>query len=169
MKVVMDSDALVKITRCGAKETLSAAYELTIPQAVYQETVVAGREHGADDAELIAINVKLGRIRMEHTLAEEPEAELLPPGGERDVFRLYVETRRRGEEVVIASDDTRFRRKLAMFGVGAFSPSGLLVLLVTQGRADSGIAATWLEALRPLVSPAEYAMAREGLRRGVDR
>jgi hypothetical protein len=39
MKVVMDSDCLIKLTKAGLKEQVCQAWEISIPLAVRRETV----------------------------------------------------------------------------------------------------------------------------------
>ena len=36
---MMDSDALIKLTKSGAKELITENFDVTIPERVYEETV----------------------------------------------------------------------------------------------------------------------------------
>ena len=50
MKVVMDSDCLIKLTRAKAKEVVLRNIEVCIPPKVFEETVMIPKEKGYPDA-----------------------------------------------------------------------------------------------------------------------
>jgi len=46
VKIVMDSDALIKLTRVKVKETILRAMEVYVPPKVFEETVVVPKKEG---------------------------------------------------------------------------------------------------------------------------
>jgi hypothetical protein len=57
MKIVIDSDALIKLTKSGAKELITEYFDVAIPERVYEETVTEAE--GYPDAKEIERNIDL--------------------------------------------------------------------------------------------------------------
>ena len=53
MKVIMDSDSLIKLTKAKAKEIVIKNIEAYIPPLVFDETVTVPKKEGFPDAFLI--------------------------------------------------------------------------------------------------------------------
>lgn len=147
---------MIKIARCGAKEAVTAAFEVVVPEAVRHEATMEAFADGV----LIAVNVAAGRVRVRQAPADPPEARVLPPGGERSVYALAAQR----PAARIVSDDRRFIRRLAMLGQTAQTPATLLVALAARHVAPRPVILGWLELLRPLVSRIEYDAARVALK-----
>ncbi|HEY8552022.1 MAG TPA: hypothetical protein VIL40_01020 [Thermaerobacter sp.] len=164
MRLVVDTDALVKLTLAGAKEAVVRAFEVLIPEAVYREAVVEGKAHGYEDALVLERNVQARRIRVVDAGDEPFEAEdALPDGGEREVYRLFQRVGAGGSLAFIVSDDQRLLRRLALLGIRAITPGAVLVLLAREGAARVADAVGWLEAMRRTISAAEYELCRSAL------
>ncbi len=161
MRLVADTDALIKLTRCGAKSRLTAAFNIVIPEAVHREAIVEGLRHRYDDAAVLKRNVDAGRIRVMTEAKPTPEEAALPEGGEREVYRLFKSLA--GQRRWLVTDDHRVLQRLLLLGVRGITPGALLVLAVRQGKAATKEARGWLEALRPMVSAAEYESCRMAL------
>ena len=58
MKVVVDSDVLIKLTKTGSKEVIVSLLEVSIPKRVYEETVTESK--GCLDANKIQENIEDG-------------------------------------------------------------------------------------------------------------
>ena len=99
----MDSDALIKLTKAGAKELITASFSITIPKRVYEETVIEAE--GYPDAEEINRNVMAEKIVIQET---HPVSR-----GEMAVHDLY----KMGGFDLIVSDDNRFLKYLTTKGV----------------------------------------------------
>jgi len=165
MRLVVDTDALVKLTLAGAKEVLVRAFEVLIPEAVYREAVVEGTAHGYEDALVLERNVQAQRIRVVDAGDELVEAEdVLPAGGEREVYRLFCRVSASGgPRVFIVSDDQRLLRRLQLLGIRAITPGAVLVLLAREGAAGVAEAIGWLVRMRRTISTAEYEACRAAL------
>ena len=68
MKVIMDADSLIKLTKAKAKEVILKNIEVYIPPKVVEETVKIPKEEGYPDAFLILFSKKRGGIMIEKTV-----------------------------------------------------------------------------------------------------
>ncbi|MDR7554405.1 MAG: hypothetical protein QN157_02235 [Armatimonadota bacterium] len=161
----MDTDALLKLTLAGAKEAVVGAFQVLIPEAVYREAVVEGKAHGYDDALVLERNVQARRVQVAHAGDEPADAEdVLPAGGEREVYRLFRRVSASGgARVFIVSDDRRLLHRLRLLGTRPITPGAVLVLLAREGLATAREALGWLDALRRTISTAEYEVCRAAL------
>src|SRR5690606_42143555 len=75
------ADAIIKLNRAGVLRTLVTKFECTLPEAVYQEAVVAGKERLYPDA------VAIEEIRSEEHTSELQSRENL-------VCRLLLEKKK---------------------------------------------------------------------------
>ncbi len=64
MKVIMDSDCLIKLTRAKAKEVVLRNIEVYIPPKVFEETVTIPKDEGYMDAFIIEDNKKNGLLSI---------------------------------------------------------------------------------------------------------
>jgi rRNA-processing protein FCF1 len=153
MRVVMDSDCLIKLTKAGLKEAVCAAWVVTVPERVRRETVDAAPAR--PDALRIGENVAAGRLAV---AAGVPTA----CRGEDAVLHLH----RAGDFDAVATDDARFIRQLRGLGVPYVVPAVIVVGLHRAGLLSDADARDALQALRPHISPEEHAAAFLILTRG---
>lgn len=116
MKIVMDSDALIKLTKSGAKELITENFDVTIPERVYEETVTEAAAY--PDAQEIDRNVEARRIEVKKTSHTER--------GEMAVLDLFL----RGGYDLLVSDDNRFLKHLAADGIPYLTPPFLIIYLL---------------------------------------
>ena len=68
MRVILDADSLIKLTKAKAKEVILKNVEVCIPPKVFEEAVEIPKEEGCPDAFLIEENVvelyKAGKITL---------------------------------------------------------------------------------------------------------
>ena len=160
VKLSMDTDAIVKLAKAGAKEPVSRAYEVLLAPAVQREAIEQGKAGGHADALLIERNLKSDRVKA-RTGRRVPRAEEILAGlrlspGEEDALRLYLTAR----ADAVVSDDFEFHRKLHALRIPRFTPALLLVDLVAEGslRPEEGL--RLLEQLAKHIAPEEYYVAR---------
>ena len=159
----MDTDAMIKLTKGSAKETVSKAFTLILPPQVRRECVEQGKAGGYPDAIRIEENLKTGRLvvargrRSAGTEALIRDLKLL--GGEADVVRLY----RAGGADLIVSDDRRFLQFLEGLGIPFATPAALIVALVRQGHAAPKEGLALLDKIAGSISEDEYREARRAL------
>ncbi len=77
MKVVMDSDCLIKLTRAKAKEIVLRNVEAYIPPKVFEETVTIPKEEGYPDAFIIEGNQKNGLLFIENIKDDKDVEEMV--------------------------------------------------------------------------------------------
>ena len=65
MKVVVDTDSLVKLTKAKAKEIVLKNIETCIPPKVFEEAIKIPKEEGYPDALLIEENLNSYRVKIE--------------------------------------------------------------------------------------------------------
>jgi len=155
----IDSDALIKLTKSGAKEIVAVTVETVVPSVVERETVAEGREGKFPDAFEIERNLRKGLLkRVKAPKLRETETiieKLGLKGGEADVFRLY----RAGKCRAIVSDDQKFLDLLTALNVPFVTPSALIVYAWRKRKIDKMVCLQLLEKLRPMVSEEEYHLA----------
>lgn len=150
----MDSDCLVKLTKAGAKEAILSAMEVNIPSLVKKETVDEAKKKGHRDAFIIEENIEKKTLRVVTTKG----GKALPVSaekGEAEVVSLYSE----GNYDAIASDDSRFLKKLEAADIPYLTPTACLIYLHRSKRLGKPETAKILEALKPFVSRDEYTIA----------
>ena len=159
MKVILDADSLIKLTKAKAKEIVLKNMEAYIPPKVFEETVEIPKEEGYLDAFLIDENLKKGLLAVEK-IEENKEAEVLITklrirGGEADVFRLY----KSGDFDVVSSDDGKFLEMLDGLNVPYITPSALIVSLLKKKVLSREDAESYINNLKEMISDEEYYLA----------
>jgi rRNA-processing protein FCF1 len=155
MKLVMDSDCLVKLTKAGAKEAILSGIEVFIPALVKKETVDEAKDKGHQDSLMIEENL---RKKMLHVVDAKRKKQSLMAAtkGEEEVVSVYLS----GTYDAVASDDRRFLKRLGSANIPYLTPTACLVYLYKEERIEQFRALQMLESLKPFVSSQEYAVAR---------
>ncbi|PXF60748.1 MAG: hypothetical protein C4B59_07940 [Candidatus Methanogaster sp.] len=159
MKVIMDSDSLIKLTKAKAKETVLKNIEVHIPPKVFEEVVKIPKEEGYPDAFLIEENLKRGLLAIgksgEDQHVEEMITRLRIGYSEADVFRLY----KSGSFDIISSDDRRFLKIIDALDVPYIIPSALIVYLLDKNILSRADAKMYINNLKKMISEEEYYLA----------
>ncbi len=160
MKLVMDSDALIKGTKVSLKEVLCSRTEVLVSQEVEREVVSEGLAGGYADALPVQTNIREGRIQVQAGRGTPSNLRELPiDAGELSTLSLYLEA----EADAIVSDDARFLRTLDELRIPYATLGSLLVLARRRGWLDSSESGDILQELRPLISDAEYHLTSQAL------
>jgi rRNA-processing protein FCF1 len=147
MRLAMDADCLIKLTKAGLKERVCEAWRVSIPQTVRRETVDQAPE--LPDAVRINENIAAGRLSVSEGKKETGKVE-------EAVLRLF----KAGNFDAVATDDTRFIRTLRGLGVAYAVPAVIIVRLREEGSLSTAEAVRALKALRPHISHEEHAAAQ---------
>jgi hypothetical protein len=158
--MLVDSDALIKITKAGLKESLTAHLDLRIVAAVRREVVQEGKKAGAADAVEVERNIVRGRLKVLDPVAASPRSGLFSCG-EAEVVAEYEAA---GNYEAVISDDERFIKRALECGIEVLTPASALVLLVHRRKISAGAACARLSDLRPFISRAEFVLAGRELR-----
>lgn len=161
---LIDADALVKITKAGLKETLTAHLDLRMAPVVAKEVIQEGKRLGHADAAEVERNLKKKRLRVTNDPDDSPMAALFK-GGEADLVALYGS----GSYSAVISDDQRFLKRAVEFGIEILTPSAALALLAKRRKLSGKAACDRLEALKPYISAEEYTLSARELGCGGER
>ena len=162
LRVVLDSDGLIKLAKAGALDRVVKAWSCLVPEAVYAEAVEAGLEAAYPDALAIQQALPAGAVRprMRHSRASALLEGTQGLGrGEQEALHLYFAER----ADAIVTDDAAFVRVLARAGLRYLPPAPLLVRLAREGHLDPLEALNSLERMRQLIGAEVYRAAREDL------
>lgn len=148
MKIIMDADCLIKLTKAGLKEAVCEAFAVTLPIRVKKEVVDAENAH--PDARIVARNIANRR------LAVAGNAASIQSKGEHAAVELFAT----GDYDIICSDDKKFLRTLRSRDIPHATPGVLTLLMVQQGKWNAAAAKEALSRLEGLISPDEQAMVK---------
>jgi len=168
LKVVIDSDGLIKLAKAGVLEKVAGAWDFYIPQAVYEETVERGKEEAYPDAEEIERIIQgQGRGHVRPPSREHPRAKgILALAGAKSLGRGEQETLHlffAEEADVIISDDRAFLAVLERAALPYLPPALALVELARRKGIGIEEAVEALEKMKRLIKAEVYQCAREDL------
>jgi rRNA-processing protein FCF1 len=143
MKVIMDADCLIKLTKSNLKETVCKHFSLVIPFPVKNE--VLDNAGDLPDAVIIKENIDKKLLLVSKALISDLK-------GENAVLSLY----RQGKFDAVCSDDKKFIKKLRLLDVPYITPAVFIVILLKKGILTAKSASERLEDLSPFVSDDEY-------------
>jgi hypothetical protein len=146
MKIIMDADCLIKLTKAGLKERVCQAFSLCIPRRVKEEVVDNGKAKELPDAVMIDDNITRGRIKV---LAVHGSKKV---AGEQEAVALF----QTGGYDAIGSDDKQFIRHLKLFGIPYLTPATCIAIMHKQGILKSIDALKSLDELAAHISESEY-------------
>jgi rRNA-processing protein FCF1 len=147
LRLLMDSDCLIKLARSSLKEVVCRSYTVVIPPLVRREVVDKGRD--LPDAEIV-------RRTLESKLLSLSERQRSASRAKEAVFTVFQS----GRYDAICSDDRKFIKRLRLFHVPYLTPAVLIAALVKNGKLTLKNAFEKLEALAPMVSEEEYATVK---------
>jgi predicted nucleic acid-binding protein len=159
MILLLDADALIKLNRAGILGLVAEVFECIIPDEVYQEVVIKGKQSGHTDAEEIERLIESGIEVKPPAPVREVESRL--DRGESAVLALASQ---QGSQVII-SDDRQFVNFLSRSGIPHPVPAALIVVMVQQHLMTKSEAREALEQLRPSVREISYREALQELER----
>jgi rRNA-processing protein FCF1 len=151
MKLLMDADCLIKLTKAGLNEVVCDHDQVAIPEAVRREVVDEGRARGFADAEVVERNLQRG-VRTTVTVGDPPQTAEGDDG--------LVEQYRDGGHDLVATDDAKLQRRLRGLGVPCVVPALLVYRLRRRGILDGEAARAALAALAPFISHDELSTVR---------
>lgn len=150
MKILMDADCLIKITKAGIKEKICRQFEVVIPLTIKEEVVDAGKAKSHPDADLVEKNITAGLIVLESGKSSK----------RMKGDRALLETFKNSQYTAIATDDAKLTRLLRPSGIPFILPALLIFSVWKRGAIDQTTALNWLEKLSAFISEDEYSMVR---------
>jgi len=158
LKVVLDADGLIKLTKCGILPDLLEACNCVIPRQVYTETVVEGIKQLYEDAFEIGEYVEEGRLAVKSIKISFEEETL--GSGELSAFALFKQSNYH----FIVSDDQAFLKFLRRKSIPFLIPSDVIVLLFNMKQINKCQAKQYLNQLKPLTRDEAYYEALEQIK-----
>ena len=155
MKIIMDSDCLVKLSKAGAKEAIVSAMEVSMPPLVKKETVDEAKANGYRDAFMIEENIAKELLHVVRLQGKQSSVVSVVKGEEK-VVSLFSQ----GNYDAIASDDKRFLKKLDAANIPYLTPAACLIYLYKSKKIKKAEVTGMLEALKPFISRDEHAVAK---------
>ena len=146
MKIVMDADCLIKLTKAGLKEDVCRAFDVTIPHLVKEEIVDRGKAKKLPDALVIERNIREKLIQVDKKRDQRIDV------GEKEAVALF----QNGGYDAIGSDDKRFVKQLRLFNIPYVTPAVFIAIMLKQGDIKSVYAEERLQALSEYISENEY-------------
>jgi len=143
MKVLMDTDCLIKLTKSGLKELVCRNFSVVIPQVVKEELVDNAGEH--PDSMIIKENIAKGSLIIN-------ESQFSSQKGEDAVFATFQQEK----FDAVCSDDKRFIKRLRLFEIPYITPSVFIAILLKNRNLSLEEASKKLDLLSPFVSDDEY-------------
>jgi len=153
MRLVMDFDSLIKLTKAGAKEIVLENIEVFIPPSVMNETTES--KDRFPDAFKIHENINKGLLKVRNPPKSSFIKSLGIKGGEAQVLMLH------DSSSAISSDDAKFLNILENLNIPYLTPASVIVFLLKKGAIKKDESRKILGNLKELVSDEEYHLAMD--------
>jgi len=149
MKLLMDADCLIKITKAGLKDLVGSRYIIFIPGVVQREVVDAGKEKGCSDAFIVEKNIAAKVIKIAETSRDHTN-------GDEALIALY----RKEDYNAVATDDAKLTRFLRTKNIPFVLPALIIYQLLQDNLIGRKMALRALNQLAEFISEDEYSTVR---------
>lgn len=158
-KLILDSDALIKLTKSEVLETLCNCYKCIITNEVKIECVDEGKKRLHKDAVKIEefINKKLLKIAG---LKKETKIKENLGKGELSTLNLYYQEK----NCIIITDDATFIKYLEENDIKFSVPANMIFLMNTSNKIDKKAAIEYLEKMRQFINEKVYANVKKDIK-----
>lgn len=143
MKLLMDADCLIKLTKSTLKELVCSNFSVIIPQVVKEEVIDNARKH--PDSVIIKKN-------LENKLLRTSKLPSSSQKGEEAILTIFQQ----GKFDAVCTDDKRFIKRLRLFEIPYITPAVFITLLLINKKLSIQDAFEKLDLLSPFVSDDEY-------------
>lgn len=149
MKLLMDADCLIKITKAGLKELVGAKDTIFIPEVVKKEVVDSGKTKECADAYVVEKNIGEKMITIIETSSNYTE-------GDQALIALF----RKNKYDAIATDDMKLTRLLKTHSIPFILPGLIIYQLFMDDRINKKTALWSLKQLADFISEDEFSTVR---------
>lgn len=149
MKILMDSDCLIKLTKGGIKEVICRHYKIFIPKVVKKEIVDAGKIKGHPDAHIVDKNITTGAVRVTKESSDQTKGD-----------QALVEIFNNGKYDMLATDDIKLTRLLKSAAIPFILPGLLIYSLRQRGIIRRDKALSCLDRISAFISEDEYSTVK---------
>jgi len=155
MKLLMDADCLIKLTKSGLKELIAENAAISIPETVRCEVVDAGKIKGCADSLAVEQNIASQIIKVivspvDYAKGNHALAALF----DKDTYDA------------VATDDAKLTRNLRAHGIPFVLPGLIIHQLKKEGRMSLAAALWALDQLTAFISEDEFIMTKLLLEKG---
>jgi len=148
IKILMDSDCIIKITRAGLKEVILDFFDVFIAEEVKIEVIDKGLRKGYTDAKIVKENIEKNKIKIIKGLGEGKGDDAIIKVFDRKMFNF------------VGTDDKRLVKKLEVLGIPYVVPGLLIYFVYKQGKIRKEKALSFLEKLSSYISDDEYSIVK---------
>lgn len=146
MKILLDADASIKLTKIGIIESFASGFHLILTSEVYAEQVTAGLKRNL--AELMEKLVSDGKITVVKKGNRSDVYENSRLGrGEKSVINHY----RANDIDYIVSDDEAFLKVLDANDIPFIPVAGVILMCMQKGIITKHESFKYLEMLSPMI------------------
>jgi len=149
MKLLMDADCLIKITKAGLKELVANKDSVSIPEPVKREVVYADKKKQCSDAFAVEKNIESKMIAV-------IDLPIQVEKGDQALIAIYREE----DYDAIATDDTKLTRQLKALNIPFILPALVLYWLLKESKIDYKTALWALQQLSGFISEDEFGTFR---------
>jgi rRNA-processing protein FCF1 len=146
MRLLMDADCLIKLTKAGLKESVVAHDTVVIPEMVKKEVVDVGKEKRHQDAALVGDNIAAKKLQVARGASAERTGD-----------EALIRTFRGGKYDAVATDDRKLIRLLKASDVPFVLPGTIIYFLQQRGLVTREMALRSLDQLSQFISEDEYS------------
>ena len=149
MKLLMDADCLIKLTKAGLKEFACRHDKIFIPDIVKYEVVDAGKAKDCDDAFVVEKNISKDIITIVSHVSGYPK-------GDSALIDLFP----KGNYDAVATDDAKLIRRLKTFEIPFILPGLIIFQFLKDGHITEIRAIQALNQLAEFISSDEFSTVR---------
>ncbi len=158
-KFIIDSDALIKLTKSGAMEEICRYYNCTITTEIKNESVDEGKKRLYEDALKIEGLINKNLLKVIGLKKARKIKENFGKG-EISAIILYFQEK----NSVIITDDSAFIKYLEQNAIRFVIPADLILLLKVQNKIDKKTALQYLENIRVYIKEEVYNDIKKDLK-----
>lgn len=145
MKIFMDADCLIKLTKASLKELIVQNFEVFVPELVENEVVTQGKKFDCPDADIVESNIQKKAIKVvKHEAKYKKGDEALTHIFSTKTFQA------------IATDDAKLIRKLKVMQIPFLLPATLIYKLFTRRLLTKTESLNSLHQLKNFISDDEF-------------
>ena len=149
MKLLMDADCLIKLTKAGLKEFVCRLDTIVIPDIVKYEVVDAGKAKNCDDAFVVEKNISKNFITIVNHVSDHVK-------GDSALIDLFP----KGNYNAVATDDAKLIRRLRTFDIPFILPGLIIFRFLKDGHITKIKVIQALNQLAEFISKDEFSTVR---------
>lgn len=159
LSLLMDTDALIKLTKAGLMNKIGKEFACFITKEVYEEAVVEGKKLLYADADHIEKFIEQKLIVVRDKGSAIFSSSKMLGKGEASIAVLY----QKNKNSVIVTDDNAFINILKERNIDAITPASLIILLKELKKINKSQSLQYIENLRQHINPKVYKAVKKKL------